>query len=149
MISANLFETHSNTSRNTVKYRIVNDASLSRMYEQLSSYELMSVVQDNNCVVGLGKLMNIIQTEYDNQCPMQSKVISNKSMQKPWITGNIISNIKKEQSYYNLYCQNKISKDTYVQFRNYVTRQIRESKRIFYNRKLDHYNKDTKIHGRL
>ena len=82
MICANLFETYSNSSRNTVKYRIVNDASLSRMYEQLSSYDLMSVVQDNNCVVGLGELMNIIQTEYDHCCPIQSKVISNKSMQK-------------------------------------------------------------------
>ena len=98
MIDANLFETHSNSSCNTIKYRIVNDASLGRMYEQLSFYDLMSVVRDNNWVVGLDELMKTIQTEYDNHCSIQSKIISNKSMQKLWITGNIISNIKKKQS---------------------------------------------------
>ena len=49
----------------------------------------------------------------------------------------IISNIEKRQHYFALNCQNKNPKDFYTHFRNFVTGQIRRSKKDYYEHKFN------------
>ena len=55
---------------------------------------------------------------------IKSETLSNKDLNKPWITREIISKIRKTQHYFTLYCQNKIPKDFYTHFLNFVTSKI-------------------------
>ena len=61
-------------------------------------------------------LAHAVDNTYKLCCPVISKQLSNKDFKKPWISREIISNIKKWQHYFALYCQNKISKDFYTHF---------------------------------
>ena len=63
--------------------------------------------------------------------------MSNRDLKIPWISREIISNIKERQHYFPLYCHNKISKYFYIHFRNFVTGQIRRSKKDYYEHKFN------------
>ena len=78
-----------------------------------------------------------INNTYKLCCPIKSKTLSNKDFNKPLITPEIISNIKERQYYFVLYCQNKIPKDFHTHFRNFVTGQIRQSKKVYYEHKFN------------
>ena len=61
-------------------------------------------------------LAHVVDNTYKLCCPIKSKTLSNKDLKKPWISRETISNIKKIQHYFALYCQNKIPKDFYTHF---------------------------------
>ena len=82
-------------------------------------------------------LTHAVDNAYKLCCPIKSKTLSNKDLKKPWISREIISNIKNRQHYFALYCQNKNPKDFYTHFRNFVTGQIRRSKKDYYEHKFD------------
>ena len=75
--------------------------------------------------------------------------MSNKDLKKPWISCEIISNIKKRQHYFALYFQNKIPKDFYTHFRNFVTGQISRSKKDYYEHKSNAAKSDIKQTWRI
>ena len=79
---------------------------------QLWNPELMLLTIHTSCVV----LSNL------KHCQTRTK-------KKNCISCEIISNVKKRQNYFALYCHNKIPKDFYTHFRNFVTGQIRRSKK--------------------
>ena len=74
--------------------------------------------------------------------------MSNKDLKKPWISREIITNIKKRH-YFALYCQNKIPKDFYTHFRNFDTGQIRRSKKDYYEHKFNAAKSDIKRTWRI
>ena len=82
-------------------------------------------------------------------CPIKSKTLSNKDLKKPWIASEIISNIKKRQQYFAQYCQNKIPKDFFTHFRNFVTGQIRRSKKDYYEHNFNAEKSDIKRTWRI
>ena len=94
-------------------------------------------------------LAHAVDNTYKLCCPIKSKILSNKDLIKPWIAREIISNIKKRQHYFALYCQNKIPKDFYTHFRNFVTGQIRRSKKDYYGHKFNAANRDIKRTWRI
>ena len=53
------------------------------------------------------------------------------------------------QHYFALYCRNKIPKDFYTHFRNFVTMQIRRSKRDYYKHKFNAAKRDIKRSWRI
>ena len=65
-------------------------------------------------------------------CPSKPKTLSNKELLK-WTSREIISNIKKGQHYFALYCQYKIPKDFYTHFQNFVTGKLDDERRIIMN----------------
>ena len=116
MIRTDLFRACPSNSNLTIKYRIINENSLRCIYNQINSIDLLILTESNDCTTGLKELLRIIQVAYEHHCPVRTKIRSHKSLQKPWITHDIISNIKKKRAYYILYQQNKILRDFFVQF---------------------------------
>ena len=82
-------------------------------------------------------------------CPIKSKTLSDKDLKMAWISREIISNIKKRQHYFELHCQNKIPKKIYTHFRNFVTVQIRRSKKDYYEHKFNAAKRDIKQTWRI
>ena len=87
---------------------------------------------------------NTINNYYNLCCPIRNKTISSKSLKKPWITKNILSNIKKRQNYHILFKQNKISSNEYHKFRNFVTNQIRNAKKDYFSTKFNQFKGNSK-----
>ena len=89
---------------------------------------LNHITGSNNCNTAMESLAHAVDNTYKLCCPIKS----NKDFKKPCICKKIISNIKKILHYFALYCQHKIPKDFYTNFRNFVTGQIRRSKNYYY-----------------
>ena len=89
-------------------------------------------------------LAHTVDNTYKLCCPIKYKTLSNKDLKKPWISHEIISNVKKRQNYFALYCQNKIPKDFYAHIRNFVNGEIRRSKKDYYEHKLNAAKRDIK-----
>ena len=118
-----------------VSFRLTNEDTLNKLYSMLDSYDFSNLLDDDDVNGSVSQLTNIINNCYNICCPMRTKTISHKSKLKPWITNEIISNIKLRNSYAVLYRQGKIPRDYYHRFRNYVTTQIRKSKKDYFARK--------------
>lgn len=140
VIRRNFFTPIKSAPTKQIKYRVVNENSLNNFYNYLSQYDFNEIANDLECEEALNYIINILNTTYDQCCPIRTKTISYKSQMKPWITNTIVQNIKKRQAYFLLYHQNKIPKNLYVRFRNFVTHQIRHSRKQYYLNKFNEYN---------
>ena len=116
-------------------YRLINENTLSNMYLDTSSYDFSSVVDNNDVNLSLVRLTEIFYLYYNAHCPVVRKSKSFKSKIKPWITRDILSDIKKRQNFGLLYKQGKVQKSVYTRFRNHVTSKIRASKKSYYENK--------------
>ena len=113
-----------------------NDSTITNLRQSLLCQSLLCRItgSDNYCATALmNPLLMMLTIQHKLCCPIKFKTLSNKDLKKPWIIREIISNIKKIQHYFALYCQNKIPKDFYTHFQNFVTRQIRRSKNVIMN----------------
>ena len=120
-----------------MKYRLINDWSIINLRQSLLCLDLNHITGSNNCTTAMESLAHAVDNTYKMCCHIKSKTLSNKDLKKPWISDEIISNIKRRQHYFALYYQNKIPKDFYTHFPNFVTRQIRRSKKDYYEHKFN------------
>ena len=127
-----------------ISYRLINEDTLSEVFRNVSSVDFSDIVDCDDVDISISGLTNIIYKAYDTCCPVRNKTISPRSLRKPWITREILSNIRKRNSYLLLLYQNKISKKFYIRFRNFVTSQIRNSKKTYYFEKFVNYKDNMK-----
>ena len=127
-----------------MKYRLINDSTITNLRQSLLCLDLNYITgSDNYCTTAMESLAHSVDNTYKLCCPIKSKTLSNKDLKKPRISREIISKIKKIH-YFALYCHNKIPKDFYTHFRNFVTGQIRRSKRDYYEHKFNAAKRDIK-----
>ena len=130
-------------NQNTVSYRLINQNNLDNMYNllscQINSIDLNAEVNES-----LEALIDLIYNIYFSCCPIKTKTISSKKLNKPWISLEISVNIKKKQAYYLLFKQGKLPVTFYNNFRNYVTNQIRTSKKLYYAKKFKEFKNNSK-----
>ena len=81
-------------------------------------------------------LAHAVDNTYKLCCPIKSKTVKQrllKALDYPWKNYH---HVKKRLHYFVLNGQNKISRDFYAHFLNFVTGQIRQSKKVYYEHKL-------------
>ena len=81
---------------------------------------------------------------YDQCCPIKTKTISPKQQSKPWIVGRILDFVRIRQSYYKLFKLGKIPESFYKRYRNFVTNEIRNSRKNYYRHKFDQFKGNCK-----
>ena len=97
-----------------------------------------------DCDEAVEELHPKVLSTFNNFCPSKNKTESRKDARKTWINCNIKAIIKKRQSIFISYKQNKLSKITFNRYRNYVTSKIRTAKKEYYHKLLHDINKDIK-----
>ena len=118
-------------------------------FNKLRCLDLNHITGYDNCTTAMESLAHAVGNTHKLCCPIKCETLSNKDLKKPWIYREIISNIKKRH-YFALYCQNKIPKDFfYTHFRNFVTGQIRRSKKDYYEHKFNAAKSDIKRTWRI
>ena len=144
IIRRNIFCNLPNAQMKCIKYRLISNVTIQNFQDKIFDHDFSSISNCNNVSIALDKLTDIINHYYNLCCPIRHKNISYKSFLKPWITAEILSNIKKRQNYLILYRQNKISRNEFTSFRNFVTNQIRSAKKEYFNNKFEKYKDDSK-----
>ena len=90
------------------------------------------------------KFYNDIFSAYSEACPIKVKCLSNKRLQKPWITSSILLKVKKRQNFFILYKLGKISHQYFSRFRNDVTNTLRSARFNYFKNKFDEYKNNMK-----
>ena len=150
LIKENYFQQFErNAEPNTFRYRLINDTTLYNLSENLYDHDFSQILDMENCSDSFSQFYTTLLNIYHESCPLKVKNVSPKQFRKPWITKVILSNIKKRQNYFSLYKDGKISSNEYKHFRNFVTYQIRNSKKEYYSKLFENYKNDIKSTWRL
>ena len=127
----------------TVEYRKITDQSLNDLFTKFSLINFDFILNDDTDDT-ISQLDNYILTTYNSCCPIKTKTLTRKDIEKPWINVEIKTNIKRRQNLLLLYKQNKTSVTVYNRFRNLVTNQIRSSKKLYFHNLLNSIKSDIK-----
>ena len=102
IMKRSLFTKNSSQQNTHVKYRLINDSTITNLRQSLLCLDLNPITGfDNNCTTAMESLTHAVDNTYKLCCPIKSKTLSNKNLKKPWISREIISNIKKKTT---LFC---------------------------------------------
>ena len=80
-----------------------NTNYITNLRQSLLCLDLNHITGSNNCTIASESLAHAVDNTCKLCCPIKSKTLSNKDLKKPWISHEIISNIKKIQHYFALY----------------------------------------------
>lgn len=72
---------------------------------------------------------------YNSCCPINKKTISVKRLSKPWVTDDLLLAINRKHSLFKDYKLGVVSFDMYKQYNNFVTREIKKSKKSYFDYK--------------
>ena len=117
-----------------IEYRLINDNTMKNFHQTVSSIDFTDIINTEDCSTAISQLTDLLDYNYKLCFPIKIKTISYKNFVKPWITKEILSIIKKRHDYYLLFRKKLIHKKTYTDYRNYVTNEIRNSKRKYYEK---------------
>ena len=112
-----------------MKYRLINDSTITNLRQSLLCLDLDRITGSDSCAIAMESVAQAVDKLC---CPIKYKTLSNKDLKKPWITSELISNIKKTL-YFALYCQNKNPKDLYTHFQILSQGKLHKQKRIIMN----------------
>ena len=139
-----MFVKKSSPSQVSVSYRLINGGTLVSLRDSLLSHDFSDVYSCNNVDAAIVNLNSVIYDHFNVNCPIVNRTKSPKSISKPWITFDILSDIKRRQNLFVLLKNNKISTLAYKRFKNFVTNKIRNAKINFYSNKFNAYKSDIK-----
>ena len=131
-------------TRTKIEYRTMSDPNLDKMCRNLKNYQYCQFVNPFDCNESLNRLDDILLKEFNECCPIKSRYIKPREKKKPWINHEIRLLIKRRENFYNLLSQNKMTRHEYNRFRNFVTKQIREAKKKYYDDLLENIRGDIK-----
>ena len=135
-IFSDLFSSSSQVEENKfVKYRRVNDRSLNSLYTDFERHDFSDIYNCNDVNVAVEKLDYAIMRYFDLHCPIVTKTISYKDFQKPWISNELKSDIRRRQNMFVLMRLGRVTSQSYKRFRNYVTGKIRQAKSEYFTNK--------------
>ena len=132
------------SSPQKITYRIVNDSTLSNLRNSLQAENLLETLDVRDINSSIETLHRKILYNFEHHCPVKTKTVSPKDMEKPWINYEIKNEMKKRQNYFNLYQRNLISKPVYNSVRNAVTNKIKLAKKNFYLKRFNDCKSDMK-----
>lgn len=81
--------------------------------------------------------MSLLYELYDKCCPIRTKQISSKRITKPWLSDDLIYCIKRKYTLFKRYKNNEIPFIEYNNYKNYVTRIVRQSKKNYFVNKFE------------
>ena len=116
-----------------IRYRVINEITLYNLASDLENYNFDEILCLPSLDDAVNKLDDTLLAYFNAHCPIITKRVTRKDREKPWINGHIKRLIKTRQQNYHLYKQGNISLEEWRYFRNYVSKQIIESKKLYFS----------------
>ena len=140
----NLFDRKISSSQISFSHRKINVASLTSLYNALNSYDFSDIVSCSDVNIAIARLDNVLFENFNIFCPLVNKTVSPKNVNKPWISRDIISHIKRRQNLSVLYRANIVTKVAFNRYRNFVSSKIRLAKTKYFENKFNEFKSDAK-----
>lgn len=123
----------------TKTIRCMTDEAISDLVNKLNDTD-WSVVDNKGTDEAYNIFHDLFDTAYNTALPLQIKKFKLRShTHKPWITTSILNSIRKKHKLYKKYLSSKLkaSKDSYVTYKNKLTKIIRAAEKKYYSEKFD------------
>jgi len=125
-----------------IAVRCHNSENVDRFLTALGQVEWSFDRLNLDCSVG--NFLETVQSLYARCFPVNTKLISNKRLNKPWLTPGILKSIRTKSTYFKMFKAGVIDRQTNSRYRNKLTSLIRISKRNYYNKKCNDCGNDAK-----
>ena len=115
------------------KYRLIDDFRIRKFKSAISNNSVIQAIMHNKSAeVAFSSFFNTFNQLYDKYFPIVTKKVTKKNILKPWITSKMIENIKRKHNLAGLAKKGKIDKKTYTDFKNELTKELRQAKANYY-----------------
>ena len=122
-----------NNTHTTIQYRDINDNNIQRFISALSNNnEIKDISNHLNAESAFSTFLITFNDLYETFFPIKTRKITHKEYSNPWITLQITKRIKIREKLAKLYKKERIPQKIFTDFRNLLTKQIREAKEKFY-----------------
>jgi len=144
LIQKNILTQGTGQAPATISYRLINDRTLLALGDCLNESDFSAVYSCNDSSVAFRQFSALLVEKFNYYCPIKTKTISPKKLLKPWITPNILQLMKRRDNLYRLHRNGVIPLDTCKRYRNFVTKEIKKSKKQYFTDVFNRYTNDTK-----
>ena len=121
-----------NENSTVINYRLIDEYRIRKFKFALNTF-INTFVIPTNAKIAFETFIIKFQELYNKYFPIKSKIVSRKSLLKPWVTPSLVKRLKIRDNLGNLASKGRINRRTYTDFRNKVTKQLRELKATYYN----------------
>ena len=113
-----------------VTFRLHSEENINNFVSECSHLNLQ--YPDNDIHSNVAYFNNTINELYCKCFPLKTKYITQKRMNKPWLTSSLFEKIKLKSKFYKMSKLGTMSLLSYKRYRNKLTNDIRNAKRSYY-----------------
>ena len=117
-----------------IKYRLIDSDRILHFKTDLSNsfinlYTNPNITSANDAFTIFFDIFNEL---YNKNFPIVTKIVSKKSILKPWVTESLVRRIKIRDRLGRLASKGRIDREVFTRFRNQITAQLRKAKAKHY-----------------
>ena len=136
-----------NTAENSpqeVKYRLIDDHTIRKFKFAINIALQQLIIDELDAATAFNKFYELMNELYNKYFPIKTKIITNKSLKKPWVSDILVRRIEIRENMAKLAKRGQIEKRIYNEFRNAVTKQLRKAKATYHNNEFSKCKDDIK-----
>lgn len=126
-----------------ITFRLINEQNTSNFLADVNNFDWNEIYAEdiNTC---LENFMSSLDQMYCNNFPLKTKTVTNKQLEKPWLTPDIKLLINKKSEYFQLFRHNIVTLEENNRFKNRINAKIKKAKFDYYKNSFDCANKNSK-----
>ena len=127
------------------KYRLIDDLRIRKFRSAILNNSVIKAIPNKTSAeAAFSSFLTVFNQLYEKYFPVITKKITKKTILKPWITNVMIEKIKRKHNLAKLSKKGKIDKKTYSDFKNVLTKELRQAKAIYYENEFSKNKGDIK-----
>ena len=143
-IFLNIFVPTKQNNLHKIEFRIINQTNKEKFGQSINMINWNALLQaediDDNCLIFLNKLKEI----FYNCFPLQTKQITEKRLNSPWLSQAVLNSIKSKNFLYKDFKIGAVTEFQYKKYRNILNNTIKQAKKIYYITQFTNFKNDTR-----
>ena len=132
-ISIPLYSIKANSDKLETSYRLKDEFRIRKFKSVIqNSPVIQALSNEQSAQNAFTKFFNEIHYLYDKHFPIITKTVTKKSLNKPWVTDAFVEQIKYKHDLAKLFNRDIIDKKTYTDYKNRLTKDLREAKARYF-----------------
>lgn len=127
-----------------VEFRDMSQQNKLLFMERLFNINWNDILVFDNIDTNFNLFSEILSDHYDACFPKKCKYLTEKRMNKPWITQTVINSIKTKNNLYKDYKIGAVTEAYYKQYRNILNATIKNSKITYYTNLFTNFKNSTR-----
>ena len=126
-----------NTERKKISFRDHSEENIKKMIEGLVNFrhffQLLTLTLDLNSK--FNPFHDEVYRIYNTCCPIKTKEISPHKLKKPWITTEVLANIRHKYDLFKRYKTGQITYDIFQSYKSVLKKKLKKAKKDYYMNK--------------